>query len=289
MKGTIISQRRGNRLFPLFCLTIFLIISGCTKDEGASIDPDFLVDFEISLSNDLAPAEVTITNTSEKATTFNWDFQGGAPNSSTSENPGSVTYSSHGEFTITLEASNGPETKTVSKTFKLYETDEIVTFENVTLGSTHLESTIGVSFSTSTGNVIASGNYNSSNGPKIDIVYFGSEEHSLFTMISPTTAGTIDLTPIPGATETIRIYETSSSSEFFFTADEFDQMTDDRSIRELSVVDNVGSLTPGVTGETDLPRVFIFKNFAGKKGLIKVTELTKGTNGNIVFDIKIQK
>lgn len=269
-------------------LTMFTVVSSCS-DDGTAIDPDFVVDFEIEVTDDIAPATIGITNTSAKATTFNWSFAGGTPSASTDEDPGSITYENHGEFTVSLEASNGAETKFVIKSFKLYETDEIVTFEDISLGSIHLESTVGVAFSTELGRVVKSGEYNTSNGPRIDLLYFGSTEHSLFTFISPTSAETVEMTPVPGARTSIFVYETNTSSEYYFTAEQFDDMVDDRPIRELIIADPVGSLTPGVTGETDLPRVFVFRNAAGKNGIVKVTEITKGADGNIVFDLKIQK
>ena len=65
-----------------------------------------VVDFEISVNQDTAPAEVSITNKTTGATAYNWSFAGGTPENSTEENPATIKYMEAGDFSISLEASN---------------------------------------------------------------------------------------------------------------------------------------------------------------------------------------
>ena len=103
-------------------LSFVLILIGisCSEDETASTD-SLNADFEISVSDDIAPAEVMITNNTAGATFYSWSFVGGTPESSTDQNPSLISYSAAGEYTIVLEVSNGTETKTTSKSFTLGE------------------------------------------------------------------------------------------------------------------------------------------------------------------------
>ena len=50
--------------------------------------------------------QVVITNTTQGAETYNWSLTGATPSRSTDRNPGTITYSEAGDYTIRLEASN---------------------------------------------------------------------------------------------------------------------------------------------------------------------------------------
>jgi PKD repeat protein len=62
--------------------------------------------------NSLSPSA---TVTSSGTTTYLWTFQGGTPSTSTSLNPGAVTYTTAGAYTTTLEVTNSCGTTTVTK------------------------------------------------------------------------------------------------------------------------------------------------------------------------------
>ncbi len=63
--------------------------------------------FEASLNGGCVPLSVQFTNTSyQSATTYNWQFQGGTPSTSTAKNP-SVTYNTPGTYNVTLRVRNG--------------------------------------------------------------------------------------------------------------------------------------------------------------------------------------
>ncbi|MCD8440984.1 PKD domain-containing protein [Tenacibaculum finnmarkense] len=97
---------------------ISVLISCTDNNNDPSLGP-LVLDFEISINSDTPPAEVTITNNTTGATSYDWSFINGTPTSSTAETPNIITYNDEGEFTIILEATNGTDIETTSQTFSL--------------------------------------------------------------------------------------------------------------------------------------------------------------------------
>ncbi len=72
--------------------------------------------FSSSMSSGCAPLSVQFTSTSSaNAQTFNWQFPGGTPSSSTSQNP-LVVYNTAGTYSVTLTVSNGAGSNTSTQT-----------------------------------------------------------------------------------------------------------------------------------------------------------------------------
>ncbi len=72
--------------------------------------------FTATPTSGCGPLTVQFTNTSSSnATTFNWSFPGGTPASSTDEDP-TVTYSTPGNYTVTLTVSNPAGSNTATQT-----------------------------------------------------------------------------------------------------------------------------------------------------------------------------
>ncbi len=72
--------------------------------------------FTASTNAGCAPLTVQFTNTSSaNATSFDWQFPGGNPSSSTAQNPPSVDYALPGTYTVTLTASNGAGSSTFTQ------------------------------------------------------------------------------------------------------------------------------------------------------------------------------
>lgn len=73
--------------------------------------------FTASTNIGCVPLTVEFTNTSSaNATSFNWQFPGGDPSSSTEQNPPSVVYDIPGTYTVTLTASNSAGSSTHTQT-----------------------------------------------------------------------------------------------------------------------------------------------------------------------------
>lgn len=87
-----------------------------TATHTVTVDAPPTASFSASPTSGCGPLTVTFTNTSStNATTFNWQFPGGNPTSSTAQNP-TVTYTAPGSYSVTLTASNGAGTNTATQT-----------------------------------------------------------------------------------------------------------------------------------------------------------------------------
>jgi PKD repeat protein len=73
--------------------------------------------FTVSSNTGCAPLALQITNTSStNATSYEWQFPGGTPSSSTAQNPANLEYALPGTYTITLTVSNAAGTSTSTQT-----------------------------------------------------------------------------------------------------------------------------------------------------------------------------
>ncbi|KAB5491581.1 PKD domain-containing protein [Flagellimonas hadalis] len=80
------------------------LLMSCAKEVALPIDANFEVEV---VDNDYSvPVYVKIHNQTEGADTFQWTFEGGEPSQSTDKNPGTVRYSTEGEYSIRLKATN---------------------------------------------------------------------------------------------------------------------------------------------------------------------------------------
>lgn len=81
------------------------------------IDAEITTAFTTEIITDnFPPVEVQLTNNTMGADTFNWTFENGNPETSSSEHPNNVIFNTPGTHTITLEVSNGLETYDEEKT-----------------------------------------------------------------------------------------------------------------------------------------------------------------------------
>lgn len=243
------------------------------------ISEEINIDFDLILNSEVVPAELQIVNKTTGANQYKWTFSGGK-GESTLENPGFLLYEEAGEFEVTLEASNSVQTKELTKSFTL-NTNEILSFQNIVLGAIEAQSTLGSVFSTELGTVIKSDDINDSNGEKIDIVFVG--ESGLLFFESPQKASGWGLKEIPNATNTsfINYIEGSSVS---FSVEDFDNMTNSDPLNGINITNDEESFP-----SSGLPRIILFQNSKGKKGVIKITNIASGRSGSITFDLKVQK
>jgi PKD repeat protein len=80
-----------------------------------SIQLNPVADFTASPTEGCAPLSVSFVNqSSSNSTSWQWTFQGGTPNSSTTKNP-VVSFSSPGNYSVTLTATNSNGSHTVTK------------------------------------------------------------------------------------------------------------------------------------------------------------------------------
>lgn len=108
--GIIRYEQKGNYIIRLFAYNTDG--SEDSKEIEIKIEDPVEIDFTARvISDNFSPAQVQIVNNTFGARTFRWTFEGGTPGTSNAENPEIVTFTEPGDHIITLEASNGIETK----------------------------------------------------------------------------------------------------------------------------------------------------------------------------------
>lgn len=106
-------------ILTLSLIVSFFIIS-CSDDTESNVENEPLnANFNFELSSETIPSELTITNNSTGAESYQWTFEGGSPESSTDESPGTILYENTGDFTISLTISSGVESDTHTESFSL--------------------------------------------------------------------------------------------------------------------------------------------------------------------------
>ena len=90
------------------------------KEYTFTVFPSLLVDFGVEIPiNNFAPAELKLTNTGSEAESYLWQFEGAETETSTDREPQGIIYLNEGTYTITLNAFNGFETFSISKTIEV--------------------------------------------------------------------------------------------------------------------------------------------------------------------------
>lgn len=179
------------------------IATSCTNSQNGQAE-DYTVTFEANTLPPLADfiASDTVVNvgstivfndlTIHAPTSWQWTFTGGSPASSTVQNP-SVTYSAVGDYTVTLQATNGFGTNSITKTMYIHVVNYIY-------------------LCTATSTTAANGLLYDSGGPTGN--YQNSENCSL--LISPVCASSITLSFSTFQTENgfdyLRVYDGTNAS-----------------------------------------------------------------------------
>jgi len=100
-------MKNKTRKLILFLLVTAFCLSGCYRESILLVNAHFVASIEDN--NRTAPVSVQLENLSTGADFFRWTFEGGHPASSSERNPGVITYTQAGTFTIVLEAWNNTE------------------------------------------------------------------------------------------------------------------------------------------------------------------------------------
>lgn len=236
-----------------------------------------------------APLTATLENHTVSATTHHWSAPGGVLSNAADSIP-TVTFSSAGTYTITYEASNGKQTKTVTRQITVKPNTGLRTFKDVQLGINTAHTTIGSFFSTRLRQVFTKDAVNADNGPLIDLAFFGlSESFSVNLFVSPDSVQAWTFAAIPGATTTRRINSLEKCNcPAQLTPSDFDAITSGSQLQSMPISENASGLSP--FNSDLLPRVVLFQNAAGKKGAVKIKQFVPaGKQSYIVCDIKVQK
>ena len=236
-----------------------------------------------------APLTATLQNATVSGTNYTWSTTGGVIDNINAKNP-IIYFPTEGTYNITLKASNGKETKEITKTITVKPNANLRLHRDIKLGIQAAHPTIGSFYSTKLRTIFKRGNNIDTAGKWIDIVFFGL--HNSFTnnkFISPDSAVGYALGTIPMATKTKFI----NSQEICgcgvsFTATDFDNMISDMPLRGLTINPTANGWKPFV--KRTVPRIVLFQTADGRKGAIKIKDfVADGNNSYIIVDIKIQK
>lgn len=161
-----------------------------------------------SISNHCGPYTFTpsasFTNEGSTITAYNWTFTGGSPPGSSSQNPGSITYSGSGTYKVKISATNSCGTSADSQSFTINPlpnarnsgNQSICSGASVNIGSTSVG---GDTYSWSS---VPSGFSSTSSNPKVSptstISYILTETITA-TGCSKTDTVTITVNPLPAA------------------------------------------------------------------------------------------
>ncbi len=113
-----------NRL--LFLILMLIGFVSCEQDDNQLPS---VIDFEIQLTDSIAPASISFVNTSVNLESFEWDFGDGTI--SHEESPVHI-FNQEGEYTILLKAWNDQEYYVVEKTIRLTKVYDYIISNNST-------------------------------------------------------------------------------------------------------------------------------------------------------------
>lgn len=177
------------------------------------------------------------------------------------------------DFIITTEASANP----------------IISYSQTTLGS--WDANIGSSFASLDGSVyqLSEAKVNSA---KVDIMYYwDADVNENASIVAPVDA--VAAIVFSNATYGVATWQTRNDTRLKIVEDVvvWADITDDTEIVNLTSTGMDATLVQGlqvgdiVAFETDPAK----PDFAGKKGLIRITEINAGADGTITFDVKVQE
>jgi FOG: PKD repeat len=259
------------KVFYLGLLISSFAFWSCSKSDSSV---PVVVDFSVVVSGQAPTAQITITNNTTGAYSYEWTFGEGANiSTSTDLTPSVLTIDKAGNFTITLKASNGSDEDEVTKTIIVDGNSALVTYSDVEFGLNAGDASYGRLFSFETGKIYKDNEVDAAVGPKINLA-FASMGNTMYYFQSPTV---VDYN-VPGASVT---KVTNWFSTCPISISDFDGMTDDSKLSGLTINEADDSF-----GNSSIPGIVLFELSTGRKGAIE----TKAVNSSrLLVDIKIQK
>lgn len=266
-----------------------------TFEQRIEVAPFLEADFEyeVNFEDDdfQAPVTVAIKNNSISATSYEWEFTNATPLNSDEAEP-NVTFNTAGTQELKLTASNGKETKSITKTIEIVTDTNLRVLKNVNLGvnAAHTSNSIGSFYDLDTRSVFYANELTPENSSSIDLVYFGLNEN--FTRNVFVSPDNLENTTFPNLQDASKTKIINSLENCMcgvsLSVNEFDTMTTDAMLRATTITETPeGSLafTNAIT-----PRIIVFETADGRKGALKIKQfVANGKDSFIDVDIKVQK
>ena len=252
-------------------------------------DFDWEVDFQ---DKDLqVPVTLSLEDKSISATSYTWKLESAIPSVSSEQNP-VIRFNTPGLKNITLTASNGKESQSITKEITLLRDTNIKSFKDLRFGinTSHSKDSIGAFFSATTEKMYSESEVDTIDGAIIDLVYFGQNSSFSFNRFyPPNELESTTFQTLPGALPT-KVMNTLEDCDCTtsFSVTQFDAIVNDISIKDLKIVQNTNSFQP-FNGDLS-PRIVLFMTSDGRKGALKIKDFVNdGDYSYILADIKIQK
>lgn len=235
-----------------------------------------------------APLLATLQNNTVGGLQWQWSSTGGQISNKTIQQP-SIYFSQPGTYSITLQASNGKETKTITREIVVKPNTGLRTLTDVKLGINTAHATIGSYYSTTLRRVLGK-NDPDSLFQYVDIVYFGLNAtfaFNKFTSPDSVEEYTFEAIPQPQVTHFINSLDKCACGITWSESD-FDQMTTDAPLQSMNITSTAKGLQP--FDDVTVPRIVLFKTQDNRKGAIKIKSYHRdGLQSYILVDIKVQK
>jgi PKD repeat protein len=254
--------------------------------------PAMSLDFSITPSfedEDMeAPLTAILQNQSVNGVKYKWICEGGRIFNDTAAVYTTVTYDLPGVYTVRLNADNGKEIKSVSRTVTVKPNSNLYIMKDVKLGIKPAHTSLGSFYSCALRKVIAGDEVDTQNGALIDFAFFGLDgTFSYCKILSPDSVGNYAFYDIPEARHTY-VVNVLENSTIIFSETDFDNMENDDILAVLPVAEN-DSGEQYFTGD-NVPRIILFETDDGRKGAIKIKDFkSKNLESYILMDIKVQK
>ncbi|MDR1201554.1 MAG: PKD domain-containing protein, partial [Tannerellaceae bacterium] len=235
-----------------------------------------------------APLRATFNTRLKGVETLSWTCPGAEITNETSETA-SIYFQKEGEYTVTLDVSNGKTSERVSQNITVQKNTNLRAHQDIRLGINTAGEKYPMYYSTRLRHAIKQQEINEENASLIDIIFFGLNMN--FTkncFVSPADLSNTTFPEIPKALQTKFINKTEMGS-INITPSQFYDMTTDERIRNLPIAS--GKTGDNFFSDSLLPRVVLFETSDGRKGAILIKEMVRSEKENsyIVVDIKIQK
>ncbi|TPN89243.1 PKD domain-containing protein [Aquimarina algicola] len=260
-----------------------------------TVAPFLVADFEyiVAFEDDdfQVPVKAKFNNTSVSGTSYSWNFEGAIPNFSSEKEP-EVTFTTTGIQNVTLTATNGKDTKRITKQIEIFPNTNMRELNDIKLGinTAHNTNTVGSFYSIATREVYTADQIIPQISENIDLVFYGL--NSMFNTNSFVTPDDLDETtfvPLSNPKNTIFI----NSQELcncrpVLTVAQYDAMENDLRLQSLNIIEKPSGLQD--FDNMIVPRIVLFKTQEGKKGAIKIKEyVNQGPDSYTLIDIKVQK
>jgi PKD repeat protein len=235
-----------------------------------------------------APLTAILQNRSINGIQYQWISEGGYISDDTAAVSTTVTYDLPGTYSITLNADNGKEIKSVSKNITVKPNSNLYIMRDVKLGIKSAHVSLGSFYSCALRKVITRDEVDGQSGLLIDFAFFGLDETFRYCKIlSPDSVGSYAFYDIPDARHTA-IVNVLENSPVVFDETNFDNMDNGDILSGIPVAEN-DSGDRYFTADT-VPRIILFETDDGRKGAVKIKNfVSNGLESYILADIKVQK